>query len=147
MPVTHFGGAPVWGNAAWTISVGNTPVAISGAILNSSDSSSDAKEMLHVSGTTGGTVGGTFYDTGKTVTVECYVMRNTVANAIADKNLLPKKGTKVVITAAAPDASDDIVGTYICMASTKRRSNSDKLVASLTLQQWDEVTSYDSIAG
>ena len=148
MPVTHVGGPTVWGCAAWTITVGSgAGTVVSGAILSSQDVSSDAKEVMHVDGTTGGTRGITFFDTGKTVQVECYVQRDTVNNAIASKNLLPTKGTRVVITAAAPDASDRIVGTYICMASSQRRSNSDKFIATLTLQQWDEITDNTPVAG
>ena len=147
MAVSHVGKAVVWGVAGNTMTKDNAGTTVSGIIFSSSDASSDAKEVMHADGVTGGTIGVTFYDTGKTVTVECYVTGTSKADAITNKGLLPVKGTKVVITGVTGDTSDSLAGTYLCMSASQRRSNTDKMVVSLTLPAWDELASYTAIAG
>lgn len=152
MAVTHTGIVAVWGVAGNVISKRDPGAGayqtMTGIVFSSSDASSDAKEVMHTSGATGGTIGVTFFDTGKTVNVECYVTSATSkADAITNKSYLPAKGAKVTITGITGDTSDAIVGTYICMDARQRRTNSDKLVATFTLQAWDELTSYNPIAG
>jgi len=152
MAVTHTGIVAVWGVAGSTLSARLTPggsdTAVTGIVFSSSDASSDAKEVMHTNGETGGTIGVTFFDTGKTVSVECY-LTSTISKtaAINAKALLPTKGSKVIITGVTGDTSDAIVGTYVCMSAAQRRNNSDKLVVTLTLQAWDELTGYNPIAG
>ena len=151
MAVTHTGIVAVWGVAGNVLSKrdpgAGADQTITGSVFSSSDVSSDAKEVIHTNGETGGTIGITFFDTGKTVNVEVYITGASKAAAITNKSYLPAKGAKVTITGVTGDTSDAIVGTYVCMDARQRRNNSDKLVATLTLQAWDELTSYNPIAG
>ena len=128
---THNGIGVVWGitQTGGTIQLG-TATGI-GRIV-SENITSDSKTMEHLDGN-GDLIGVCFYDQRTTIELEVYPSGSTLSNAQGGLNACPKPGDTVVLTDLYLDRVGKTATNYLCMASSIRESNTDRVTISMTL--------------
>mgnify|MGYP006267116115 CR=1 FL=1 len=127
---THIGIGVVWGitQTGGTVTLAGTGVGriVSETVTN------EAKSMEHLNGD-GDLVGVCFYDYRTQIELEVYPSGPTLALAQTALNACPSPGSAVVLKDLYLDRVGKTDTTYLCMASSIRESNTDRVTISMTL--------------
>jgi len=100
-------------------------------------------EMIEHRDTTGEVVGTTTFNGTRTLELDVYPAGTTLANATDAAINIPAPGSTVALT----DANDTEIGTtWLVTASSKRKTNTDKTVVTLSLKRWDGISTYTTIS-
>jgi hypothetical protein len=100
-------------------------------------------EMIEHRDTTGEVVGTTTFNGTRTLELDVYPAGTTLANATDAAINIPAPGSTVALT----DTNDTEIGTtWLVTASSKRKTNTDKTVVTLSLKRWDGISTYTTIS-
>ena len=119
----------------WGITTTNGTITLGTGVgrIVSETVTNEAKNMEHLNGD-GDLVGVCFYDYRTQIELEVYPSGSTLATAKNAANAVPLPGSTVSITDAiltGPVGSGATL--YLCMASSIRESNTDRVTISMTL--------------
>jgi hypothetical protein len=140
MAETQIGCAVVWGISSGNITTGTGIWRHSGQNV-----AKEAERVEHKDGVTGDTIGYTVFDQRKTLELTVYPANasgSTPKAQAISANVLPQPGDAMTVT----DASDtDINGAWSVVSASKVRSNSDKVIFTVSLVRHAGVTSVTPI--
>lgn len=134
---TQKGIGVVWGIGTTELSAGT------GKLKPVSESYGADKEFIEHRDTEGEYLGCTSFAGTKTLELEFYPAGSTLAFATNAAINVPLPGVVVSLT---DSADSDINGDWICVSFTKRKTNTDKLVGTLSLKRWNGIGNYTTIS-
>lgn len=131
----------VWG-------IGTTDLAAGTGVLRlTGENYSRDKEFVEHRGTDGEHVGVTSFGGTTTLELDVYPASDTASPTLAEAvnaNInLPTVGATVTLT---DSADTDIAGDWLCVAVGKRKTNTDKTVATVSLKRWTGISSYTTVS-
>lgn len=136
MPATNRGVGVIWGVTS------SNPVAGSGVLRQTGRDFNYAISKVDHTDRDGSVVGCTVFDGLKNLTLDVYPAGTSNAQAADAVANAPTPGSTMTIT----DSTDAIVaGTYLVTAVSRRQSNSEKYLFTVTLEKYDGA-SYSTIS-
>lgn len=100
-------------------------------------------ELIEHRDTTGEVVGTTTFNATQTLEIDIYPAGSTLAAAADAAVNFPAPGATVALT----DSGDsEINGTWLVTASSKRKTNTDKTIGTISCKKWAGVSSYNTIS-
>lgn len=100
-------------------------------------------EIIEHRDNTGEVKGVTTFNGTRTLEIDLYPAGTTLAGATDAAINIPEPGSTVALT---DSADTDIGTTWFVTASSKRKTNTDKTVATLSLKRWDGISTYTTIS-
>ena len=144
MAVSQIGTAVIWGITTTGMNKNGTLITNSDKLRHSSQSVARATgNMEHLDGN-GEVVGNTCFNQTQDFQIECYPSGDTLSAARTLRNALPVPGERVQLVDAV-DTANPMATECLCMSSDYRVSNSDKVIFSMTLKRWANITNYAPI--
>lgn len=136
---TQKGIGVVWGIGTTELSVGSA----SGKLKHTSQSLGKDIELMEHRDESGEVKGVTTFNATQTLELDIYPAGATLAAAADALVNFPAPGSTVTLT----DSGDtEIDGVWLVTASSKRKTNTDKVIGTLSLKKWAGISSYTTIS-
>lgn len=127
---------------SWGIGTTNITAGY-GVLRNTGQSLSKDIELIEHRDTSGEVVGTTTFNATQALELDVYPAGTTLATAADALVNFPTPGSTVALT----DSGDaEINGTWLVVSSSKRKTNTDKVIGTLSLKKWAEISSYTTIS-
>lgn len=134
---TQKGIGVVWGIGTTNVTAGT------GVLRQTQQALSKDIELIEHRDTTGEVVGTTTFNATQTLELDVYPAGTTLAGAADAAVNFPVPGTTVALT----DSGDsEINGTWLVTASSKRKTNTDKTIGTISCKKWAGVSNYATIS-
>lgn len=124
--------------------IGTTSVtAGTGVLRHTGQSLTKDIELVEHRDTSGEVVGTTTFNATQSLELDVYPAGTTLATAADALVNFPAPGSTVTLT----DSGDaEIDGVWLVTASSKRKTNTDKVIGTLSLKNWAGISSYTTIS-
>lgn len=139
---TQKGIGVVWGIGTTEITAGTGRLRHTGQTLGKDTEISEHRNEA------GDFIGVTSFAGTQTLELEVYpagvaTASGDLAKAVSASVNIPTPGSTVSLT---DSADTDVAGTWYVTASSKRRSNTDKVVVNLSLKRWNTIADYTTVS-
>ena len=126
-----------WGIGTTNITAGT------GVLRNTGQSLSKDIELIEHRDTSGEVAGTSTFNATQALELDVYPAGTTLATAADALVNFPTPGSTVTLT----DSGDaEIDGVWLVTASSKRKTNTDKVIGTLSLKNWSGISSYTTIS-
>ena len=126
-----------WGIGTTNITAG------AGVLRNTGQSLSKEVELIEHRDTSGEVKGVTTFNATQGLELDVYPAGTTLATAAEALVSFPAPGSAVTLT----DSGDsEIAGEWMVVSSSKRKTNTDKVIGTLSLKKWAGISSYTTIS-
>lgn len=134
---TQKGIGVVWGIGTSNITAGT------GVLRPTQQALAKDIEIVEHRDTSGEVIGTTTFNGTRTLELDVYPAGSSLANAADAAVNVPAPGSTVALT----DSGDsEINATWMVLSASKRKTNNDKTVVTMSLKRWDGISSYTTIS-